>query len=56
MGAGINYYFNGHKMKLQADWIALMPGDFDFGRDFGALWGTPAHDRFIVKINYWIGL
>lgn len=32
VGAGLNYYFNGHKMKLQADWIALMPGDFDFGR------------------------
>jgi hypothetical protein len=32
LGAGLNYYFNGHKMKLQADWIALMPGDFDFGR------------------------
>lgn len=32
VGAGLNYYFNGHKLKLQADWIALMPGDFDFGR------------------------
>jgi phosphate-selective porin OprO and OprP len=32
LGAGVNYYFNGHKLKLQADWIALLPGDFDFGR------------------------
>jgi hypothetical protein len=30
VGAGLNYYFNGHRMKLQADWIALMPHDFDF--------------------------
>jgi hypothetical protein len=32
VGAGLNYYFNGHKMKLQADWIGLMPGDFAFDR------------------------
>ena len=32
VGAGLNYYFNGHKLKLQADWIALMPGDFAFDR------------------------
>jgi len=32
VGAGLNYYFNGHKMKLQADWIALMPGNFAFDR------------------------
>jgi hypothetical protein len=31
VGAGINYYFNSHKLKLQADYIARMPGDFDFG-------------------------
>lgn len=31
-------------------------GDFDFGRDLGALWGLPAHNRFIVKMNYWLGL
>ena len=23
-GVGLNYYFNGHRFKLQADWIALM--------------------------------
>ncbi|MGD8602595.1 MAG: DUF5916 domain-containing protein [Gemmatimonadota bacterium] len=31
-------------------------GDFDFGRDFGALFNAPADDRFIVKVNYWLGL
>jgi hypothetical protein len=30
-------------------------GDFDFGRDLDALWGLPAHNRFIVKVNYWLG-
>jgi hypothetical protein len=31
-------------------------GDFDFGRDLDALWGVPAHNRFIVKVNSWLGL
>jgi hypothetical protein len=31
-------------------------GDFDLGRDFGDLFGAPAHDRFIVKLTYWLGL
>jgi len=31
-------------------------GDFDLGRDVDALWGSPAHNRFIVKVNYWLGL
>jgi hypothetical protein len=30
LGAGLNYYFNEHRMKLQGDWIARMPYDFDF--------------------------
>jgi len=30
VAGGLNYYFNGHKMKLQADYIARMPHDFDF--------------------------
>ncbi|MDI1482124.1 porin [Polyangium sp. y55x31] len=30
IGVGLNYYFNKHKAKLQADWIARMPHDFDF--------------------------
>jgi hypothetical protein len=31
-------------------------GDFDFGRDLDALLGAPATNRFIVKVNYWLGL
>jgi hypothetical protein len=30
VAAGINYYLNGHRLKLQTDWIARMPRDFDF--------------------------
>jgi Phosphate-selective porin O and P len=32
MGAGINYYFNEHRFKLQADWIARTSFDFDFAK------------------------
>ena len=31
-------------------------GDFDLGRDLDALWGAPAQNRFIIKLNYWLGL
>jgi hypothetical protein len=31
-------------------------GDFDLGRDVNALFGAPADNRFIVKLNYWLGL
>lgn len=31
LGAAINYYFNGHKLKLQTDWTARMPDNFHFG-------------------------
>jgi len=31
-------------------------GDFDLGRDVGKLFGAPADDRFIIKVNYWLGL
>ena len=31
-------------------------GDFELGRDVGALFDAPADDRFIVKVNYWLGL
>jgi hypothetical protein len=31
-------------------------GDFDFGRDLDALFAAPAVNRFIVKVNYWLGL
>jgi len=34
---------------------ALM-GDFDLGRDAGALFDATADNRFIIKINYWSGL
>ena len=32
LGGGVNYYFNGHWLKLQVDWIARMPRDFDLAR------------------------
>jgi hypothetical protein len=31
-------------------------GDFDFGRDASALLEAPADNRFIIKMNYWLGL
>ncbi len=31
-------------------------GDFDFDRDASALFGAPADNRFIIKMNYWLGL
>ena len=31
-------------------------GDFRFRRDLDALWRAPAHNRFLVKVNYWFGL
>lgn len=30
VAAGVNYYFNKHRFKVQGDWIARMPHDFDF--------------------------
>jgi hypothetical protein len=30
VGAGLNYYLNDHQAKVQADWIARMPHDFNF--------------------------
>jgi hypothetical protein len=32
VGAGLNYYFNHHQLKLQADWIGRMPYSFDLDR------------------------
>lgn len=32
LGAGLNYYFNAHWFKLQADWIARMPSGFELAR------------------------
>lgn len=31
-------------------------GNLDLGRDLDALWGAPAQNRFIIKLNYWLGL
>lgn len=33
-----------------------LTGDFDFRRDFDALFGIPADNRFMVKVNYWLGM
>jgi hypothetical protein len=30
VGAGVNYYINGHQFKIQADWIAKVPTEQDF--------------------------
>jgi hypothetical protein len=30
LGAGVNWYLNGHRAKLQADWIALLPPSYAF--------------------------
>lgn len=40
--------------RRQADRALL--GDFDFGRDAGALFDAPSDDRFIIKVNYWLGM
>ena len=29
-------------------------GDFDFGRDLGAMFDANADDRFIMKVNLWL--
>ncbi len=31
-------------------------GDFDFGRDFDALWGLDAENMFMIKFDYWLPL
>ena len=31
-------------------------GDFDLSRDLGEMFGATSDDRFIVKVNYWLGL
>ena len=40
--------------RQQEDEVGI--GDFDLSRDLRALWVSPAHNRFIVKVNYWLGL
>lgn len=34
----------------------LNVGDFDFGRDLGAMFGAPADDVFIIKADIWVPL
>ncbi|MCK5651292.1 MAG: hypothetical protein KAJ42_07945, partial [Gemmatimonadetes bacterium] len=40
--------------RRQAGRVAL--GDFDFDRDLGALLAAPSDDRFMIKVNYWLGM
>lgn len=40
--------------RRQADRASV--GNFDLGRDADALFAAPADNRFIVKVNYWLGL
>ena len=40
--------------RRQADRVSV--GNFDFGRDLGALLDAASDDRFIIKVNYWLGL
>lgn len=35
---------------------SVSTGDFSFSRDLDALFAAPAVNRFIVKVNYWLGL
>ena len=35
---------------------SIQVGDFDFDRDLGALLDAPADDRFMIKVNYWLGM
>lgn len=40
--------------RQQSQSVAM--GDFDLARDAEALFGLKADNRFIVKMNYWLGL
>jgi Domain of unknown function (DUF5916) len=31
-------------------------GDFQFGRDFGGVFGAPAYNVFLVKLSYWFNM
>jgi hypothetical protein len=31
-------------------------GNFQFGRDFGGVFSTPAHNVFLVKLSYWLNM
>ncbi|MFH1765779.1 MAG: DUF5916 domain-containing protein [Gemmatimonadota bacterium] len=40
--------------RRQAGSVSM--GDFDFGRDLDALLDAPSDDRFMIKVNYWLGM
>jgi hypothetical protein len=40
--------------RRQAGSVSL--GDFDFDRDLDALLSAPSDNRFMVKVNYWLGM
>lgn len=40
--------------RRQAGSVSL--GDFDFHRDLDALLSAPSEDRFMIKVNYWLGM
>jgi len=40
--------------RRQAGRVSL--GDFDFDRDLDALLAAPSDDRFMIKVNYWLGM
>jgi len=39
--------------RRQSGSVAL--GDFDLDRDLDALLSSPSDDRFMIKVNYWLG-
>lgn len=40
--------------RRQASRVAT--GDFDFGRDLDELLHAPSDDRWMIKVNYWLGM
>jgi len=48
--AGSTMYFAWQQLRSDVAGI----GNFDFGRDRRALFGTRPNDIFLVKVNYWI--
>ena len=40
--------------RRQSDYA--LAGNLDFQRDVTALFEAPADNRFIIKMNYWLGL
>jgi hypothetical protein len=40
--------------RRQSESVAM--GDFDFDRDLDALLNAPSDDRFMIKVNYWLGI